>query len=97
MTDLNLPERKHNEGVLVAAVVQDFHAAGSMFECLTESGKSLAETAIVCATNPQDFCDVGDELLVVGRVVEDPRKNIPGYEGDRQRVVLYGYSVTVPK
>jgi hypothetical protein len=97
LTDLQLPPRKHDEGVLVAAVVQDFHAAGSMFECVTQSGRSLAETAIVCANNPQDFCQPGDELLVVGRVVEDPQKNIPGYEGDRPRVVLYGYSVTVPK
>ncbi len=97
LTDLNLPEREHDEGVLVAAVVEDIQAAGSMFECLTQSGKTLAKTPIVCATNPQDFCEPGDELLVVGRVVENPQKNIPGYEGEHKRVVLYGYSVKVPK
>ena len=97
LTDLNLPKRKHDEGVLVAAVVHDIQAAGSMFECLTQSGRSLAETPVVCAQNPQDFCQPGDELLILGRVVENPRKNIPGYEGDHERVVLYGYSVLVPK
>ncbi len=97
LTDLNLPERKHDEGVLVAGVVQDFKAAGSMFECTTQAGKSLAETPVISATNPQDFCQPGDELLIVGRVVENPQKNIPGYEGEHKRVVLYGYSVKVPK
>jgi len=98
LTGLHLPKRKHDEGVLVAGVVEDFRAAGPMFECTVQAGRTeLIETAIICANNPQDFCDAGDELLVVGRVVENPRKNIPGYEGDRERVVLYGYSVTVPK
>jgi hypothetical protein len=97
LTDLKLPEKKHDEGVLVAAVVQDFRSAGSMFECTVQAGRKLTETPIVCATNPQDFCQVGDDVLVIGRIVEDPQKHIPGYEGEHMRVVLYGYSVTAAK
>jgi hypothetical protein len=40
---------------------------------------------------------MSDELLVVGRIVDDPQKNLPGYEGDAERVVLLGYGVAVPK
>jgi hypothetical protein len=97
LTDLKLPERKHDEGVLVAGSVQDFKASGSMFELTTLAGKKGTETPVICANNPQDFCAPGDELLIVGRVVENPKKHIPGYEGDHERVVLYGYSVKVPK
>jgi hypothetical protein len=97
LTDLKMPERKHDEGVLIAGAVQDFKSAGSMFELTTLAGKKGTETPVICATNPQDFCAPGDELLIVGRVIENPKKNIPGYEGDHERVVLYGYSVKVPK
>jgi hypothetical protein len=97
LTDMQAPGRKHDEGVLIAAAAQDFQSAGSMFELTTLAGKAATETPVICANNPQDFCAPGDELLIVGRVVENPKKHIPGYEGDRQRVVLYGYSVKVPK
>jgi hypothetical protein len=97
LTDLQAPARKHDEGVLVAGSVQDFKASGSMFELTTLAGKKRTETPVICANNPQDFCAPGDELLIVGRVVENPQKHIPGYEGDHARVVLYGYSVMAPK
>jgi hypothetical protein len=97
LTDINLPQRKHDEGVLVAGVVQDFASAGSLFACKFQAGKSLTETTIVSATNPQVAYKAGDELLVIGRVVDDPMKNLPGYEGDAERVVLLGYGVIVPK
>jgi hypothetical protein len=97
LTDLKAPGLKHDEGVLLAGMVQDFQAAGSMFEITTLAGKKGTETPVVSANNPQDFCATGDELLIVGRIVENPKKHIPGYEGDHERVVLYGYSVKVPK
>ncbi len=97
LTDIQAPTRKHDEGVLVAGSVQDFKASGSMFELTTLAGKKGTETPVICANNPQDFCAPGDELLIVGRVIENPKKHIPGYEGDHERVVLYGYSVKVTK
>jgi hypothetical protein len=97
LTDLKLPERKHDEGVLVAGVVQDFQSAGSVFECTVQAGRKLAETPIICANNPQDFCEPGDDVIILGRIVENPQKHIPGYEGEHRRVVLYGFSVTAAK
>jgi len=97
LTDLNLPKRKHEEGVLLAGVVQEFAPAGTLFACKFQAGKSLAETTVLSAANPEESYKAGDELLLVGRVVEDPVKNLPGYEGDATRVVLLGYAVAVPK
>ncbi|MCI0358934.1 MAG: hypothetical protein L0211_10685 [Planctomycetaceae bacterium] len=97
LTDLNLPQRKHDEGVLLAGAVQEFAPAGTLFACKFQAGKSLTETTVVSATDPQETYKSGDELLLVGRVVEDPAKNLPGYEGDAERVVLLGYAVAVPK
>jgi hypothetical protein len=97
LTDINLPQRKHDEGVLLAGVVQDFAAAGSLFASKFQAGKSLTETTIISTANPQEAYKVGDELLVVGRIVENPKKNLPGYEGDAERVVLLGSAVAVPK
>ncbi|MEX2173738.1 MAG: hypothetical protein WD872_05205 [Pirellulaceae bacterium] len=97
LTDIHLPQRKHDEGVLVAGVVQDFQSAGSVFECTLKAGKKMASTSVIWATNPQDFCKVGDEVLVVGRIVENPKEQIAGYEGEQERVVLHGYAVVVPQ
>jgi hypothetical protein len=96
LTDNNLPQRKHDEGILLAGTVQSFESAGSLFACKFQAGKSMAETTLVSFTDPAQFCQVGDELLVVGRVVENPAKNLRGYEGEAERVVLLGYAVSVP-
>jgi hypothetical protein len=97
LTDNNLPQRKHDEGVLLAGAAQGFESAGSLFACKFQAGKSMAETTLVSFTDPAEFCQAGDELLVVGRVVENPAKNLRGYEGEAERVVLLGYAVSVPK
>ncbi len=97
LTDINLRERKHDEGVLVAGVVQDFAPAGTYHGGTFLAGKSGTEVIFVSASDPKDAFSPGDELLLVGRVVEDPAKNLPGYEGDAPRVVLLGIAVPVPK
>ncbi|MDX1947091.1 MAG: hypothetical protein SFU86_16955 [Pirellulaceae bacterium] len=99
ITDLQLPTRKADDGVFLAGSVKDFQAVGSLFECVIEAGKKTAPTPIVvvCNQNPQDFFQVGDEVLVVGRLIENPTKNLPGYEGSQPRVVLYGDGLAAPK
>ena len=97
LTDINLRQRKHDEGVLLAGVVQEFAPAGSHYAGKFLAGKSGAEVIVVSTSDPKDAFSPGDELLLVGRVVEDPAKNLPGYEGDAPRVVLLGIAVPVPK
>jgi hypothetical protein len=92
LTGIKLPELKADEGALVMGTVREFRAAGSMFELTVEAGRMRTPVAIVSPTNPQDFCAPGDPIVVVGRIVEEPKKNISGFEGDHERVVLYGAS-----
>jgi hypothetical protein len=97
LTGIKLPELKADEGALVMGTVRDFRAAGSMFELTVEAGRTRTPVAIVSPTNPQDFSAPGDTIVVVGRIVEEPKKNISGYEGDHERVVLYGASAVAAK
>jgi hypothetical protein len=97
LTDINLPERKHGDGVLVAGVVQEFAPAGTYHAGTFRAGKSGTEVVIASASELKEAFSPGDELLLVGRVVDDPAKNLPGYAGDVPRVVLLGIAVPVPK
>jgi hypothetical protein len=97
LTGIKLPELKADDGALVMGTVRDFRAAGSMFELTIEAGRTRTPVAIVSPTNPQDFCAPGDSIVVVGRIVEAPKKNISGFEGDHERVVLYGASAVAAK
>jgi hypothetical protein len=95
------PERKHGEGLLVAGVVKDVAAntsAGSMVEITLDASvrDRTLMIPVVAQNNLENFPTVGDELVVVGRVIEEPKTHLPGYEGDASRVLLYGDSVTAP-
>ncbi len=93
------PERKHGAGMLAAGVVKEFKAAGPHFEITLDAAARMAPLSlpVVSANNPQDFCQLEDELLLVGRVIDDPQTNLPGYEGQQPRVILLGYCIKVPK
>jgi hypothetical protein len=97
LTDINLPERKDQQGVLAAGIIQEFAPAGTHFSAKFQAGKSGTEVTIVSASDLTGAYSSGDELLLVGRVVEDPAKNLPGYEGEATRVILLGVAVPVPK
>jgi hypothetical protein len=97
LTDIVLPQRKHEEGVFLAGTVADIREVGALFECVVHAGKSGMPITVLCANNPHDFCKVGEELLVVGRLIDVPQKNLPGYEGQAEKLVYYGYHAVVPK
>ena len=96
----HLPQRKAGEGIALAATVKDFKSAGTVFECMLDAsaaGGEPIEVTLVSSGNPQDFCQIGDQLLIAGRIVDEPQKNIAGYEGEAQRVVMLGEIAKVPK
>ena len=92
----HLPERKAGEGFAVAGNVIEYRVAGSVFETTLDAGSGV-QVLLVSPGNPQDFCEIGDQLLVTGRIVEDPAKNIRGYDGEAERVMLLGDAALVPK
>jgi len=92
-------ERKAGEGLLVAGHVKDFKAVGPQFEVTldaTTRGNALS-IPLICDKNPQDFCQLEDELVVVGRIIDNPKANLPGYDGANPRILMLGYCVKAPK
>lgn len=96
----HLTLRQSGEGIAVAGAVTDFRSAGKVFECIVALGKDEqgndVTATVVSPTNPQDFCQIGDQVLIVGRVVDEPATAIAGYEGEAPRVVLLGHAAAVP-
>jgi hypothetical protein len=92
----HLPERKAGEGFAFAGKVIEYKVAGSVFESTLDAGNGVT-VQLVSLGNPQDFCEIGDQLLAAGRIVDEPAKNIRGYEGEADRIVLLGHAALAPK
>jgi hypothetical protein len=88
-----------DEGLLAAGTVADFQSAGSLFELkLDATNRDMPLVIPVTTTSdPRDLCKIGDELLIVGRVIDQPRENLAGYEGQQPRVLFSAFAVRVPK
>jgi hypothetical protein len=91
-----LAERKAGDGAALAGTVTNFQAAGRVFETTVDLGSGATAT-VVTPTNPQDQYAIGDQVLIVGLIVEDPTTNIAGYKGEATRVVLLGHAAAAPK
>ena len=92
----HLPTRKAGEGFACAGKVIEYRAAGSVFETTLDAGSDV-RILVVSPSNPQDFCEIGDQLLLAGRIVDEPQKNVRGYAGEAERVVVLGDAALVPK
>jgi len=99
LTAQRWPAQKHDHGLIAAGVVKDFKSVGPLFEvALDASVRGSALTIpLVTASNPQDLAKIGDELVALGRVVEQPKANLPGYEGDQPRVLVLGFAMRIGK
>jgi hypothetical protein len=91
-----LPQRKAGEGFAIAGKVIEYRVAGSVFETTLDASNEV-RVLFISLGNPQDFCEIGDQLLVAGRIVDEPAKNIRGYEGEAVRVILLGQAAQIPK
>jgi len=97
LTSQQWPTAKQDDGLLAAGTVKAIQPAGRLFEItLDASARSELTLPVLTATNPDDLCAVGDMLVVVGRVMHEPNKHLPGYEGEQTQVLLLGQAVRGP-
>lgn len=80
------------QGVLLAGQVESIQAIGDLYEMeITLSGKSPSPVTVVSRLAPPPNTlaqfDKGDRLILLGVVVDDPGRNLLGYQGSRARVV----------
>jgi hypothetical protein len=99
LTAQSWPELPDGQGFFAAGTVKQIQAAGPLFEMTLESTvrDTTASLPVITVGNPRDLCQPGDELIVVGRLVEQPKLNLPGYGGDQPRVLTAGFAWRVPK
>jgi len=93
------PEVLSDHGLVAAGTVKSFRAAGPLFEVTLDAGvrDSPLTLPLVTRNNPQDLCKVGDEIVAIGRVVDDPKQSLAGYQGDKPRVLFVGFAVRAAK
>lgn len=80
-------------GIALVGKVIGFKPVEKMFETALEvNGQTLS---IVSNQNPEGAVNVDDEVIVLGRVLRDPKKEWPAYKGDAAVLVRLGYWTTV--
>lgn len=88
----NWMEKQLGKGVATAAKVNAIREVGSLFELQVQMLDSKATLAtVVTRTNPTNnpwtTFDVGDKILLMGAIVEDPEVRLPGYLGSELSVI----------
>lgn len=91
------PQATHGQGLLVVGKVLECTEQGPPFGVRLELQVRDQQLVLplLLASRPQDFCQPGDELIVLGRVLDPSRERIPGYSEDG-RVVGVSLARRVP-
>jgi hypothetical protein len=87
-----------DDGLLIAGTVTQIQPAGRLFEIALDAGsRTKLVVPVLTTANPDDLCAVGDVLVIAGRLLDDPQRQLPGYAGQQARVLLLGQAVRAPK
>ncbi|MDA1053298.1 MAG: hypothetical protein O3C40_22845 [Planctomycetota bacterium] len=86
-------ETRKTNGICLHGVVKSVEPIGNFFETTVESGNQ--QISVVSMTDPSEYFAEGRQVLVLGTILDDPAKNLGGYEGSREVVVLDGFHVNV--
>lgn len=84
--------RKTN-GICLYGVVKSVEPVGNYFETTVESGNQ--QIAVVSLEDPSESIAEGRQVLVLGTILDNPAKNLGGYEGSREVVIVDGVHVHV--
>jgi hypothetical protein len=89
-------EETQDAGAIAIGVVESHAARGKMHETKIQFKSKLGiALEMVSAVDLAEELPVGTNVLVLGRMVADPAKNLVGYEGDAKKVLLHGAHVVI--
>lgn len=93
------PDVPDGYGLLAAGIVKAIAPAGSVFAITLEAGgrEQRVSLFITSLNDPKDVCAIGGRVLAAGRIVEEPKVNLPGYEGEQKKVLAAGSLWALPK
>jgi hypothetical protein len=103
IADQRLAEGAKEEGIVVSGVIKDIKPLGATHETtieVTRPGveKTVFTVPIVTTKSLEDEgAKVGDTLIVLGKIVRDPKKDLPQYKGEAPQVVHAGHTTVMPK
>jgi hypothetical protein len=93
---LDQPARP-NQGVFLFGTVGQIQPQGSLFATELELASLKQRTvSIVSRIDPKGFYAPGDRILMLGALIGDPVKNLPGYKGGAAVVVLGSFPIRLP-
>ncbi|HUG71081.1 MAG TPA: hypothetical protein VMM76_25250 [Pirellulaceae bacterium] len=86
-------ETRKTNGICLYGVVKSVEPIGNFFETTVESGDQ--QIAVVSLEDPSESIAEGRQVLVLGTILDNPAKNLGGYEGSREVVIVDGVHVHV--
>jgi len=93
----NPDRRPGNRGVVLAGAVAAVQREEPLFRTDIQLTGSDATVSVYSKKDPLDFYSMGDRLVMLGAIIEEPARNLPGYKGKAERVVFGGLPVKLPK
>ena len=89
---IHSPSRKES-GLFAAGTLKKTEARGRLFESQIELPGGAAPLTVVTAQKP--VAEDGSPILLLGAIVNEPAKNLPGYEGAAD-MVIFGDVLVAP-
>lgn len=98
--DQRLAEGATEEAIAVSGVIKDIKALGGTHETtieVTRPDKTLFTVPVVTLKSLEDDgAKVGDTAIILGKIVRDPKKDLPTYKGEAPQVIHAGHTTVVP-
>jgi hypothetical protein len=89
--------KRPNDGILLYGTVESVAREGAMFETQVKlASKDERVISLISMSDPSEHFEPEHRVLVLGTILEEPAKNLSGYEGDAELVILDGLHVTLP-
>jgi len=97
--DQRLADGATEEAIAVSGVIKDIKPLGATHETtieVTRPDKTLFSIPVVTMKSLEDEgAKVGDTLIVLGKIIREPKKDLPKYKGEAPQVIQAGHT-TLP-
>lgn len=91
-------EARESDGILISGTVEKIQKHGPQLHEAVIKLKSTSQQPISVfgKKNPKGAFNVGDTVIILGTIIDDPQADLGGYRGPSEPVIWGGYSYSVP-
>lgn len=83
---------RNEPGVILIGAVESIGMRGKWFQTTLQlDTRSKREVVVVSRRNPRLAYDIGEKIILLGSIVDDPRSDLEDYDGEAAFVVAGGY------